>query len=200
MFVDGPYDRTIGSVPRDFVELPSQIMENWAADPEVIKVYAKHYETGEVIPDDLLEKLIKAGTFNQGFITGEYVAASLLDMDYHTVKTPEVTDVRQFEKTAMDEIGLIPEFLPRYRSTYFSHIFSGDGYSAGYYVYIWAAVLDTDAYDAFKQSGNIFNPELAAKFRTLLEKSGSADGMTIYRNFRGQDPSKEPLLRKRGLL
>ncbi|MFV0592827.1 MAG: M3 family metallopeptidase [Draconibacterium sp.] len=200
LFADAPYDRTAGSVPRDFVELPSQIMENWAAEPEVIKVYAKHYQTGETIPDALLAKLIKAGTFNQGFITGEYVAASLLDMDYHTTKNPEIADVNAFEKQAMDAIGLIPEFLPRYRSTYFSHIFSGDGYSAGYYVYIWAAVLDSDAFDAFKQSGDIFNPVYAAKFRTLLEKCGSDDGMAIYRNFRGQDPSKEPLLRKRGLL
>ena len=199
MFVDGKYDRTIGSVPRDFVELPSQIMENWAAEPEVIKVYAKHWKTGETIPDDLIEKLEKSGTFNQGFITGEYVAASLLDLDYHTTENPVIEDVRVFEKTSMDNIGLIPEFIPRYRSTYFSHIFSGDGYSAGYYVYIWAAVLDTDAYDAFKQTGDIFNKEYAGKFRTLLEKCGSADGMTVYRNFRGQDPSKEPLLRKRGL-
>ncbi len=200
MFVDGKYDRTIGSVPRDFVELPSQIMENWAADPEVIKVYAKHYKTGETIPDELLEKLIKSGTFNQGFITGEYVAASLLDLDYHTTKNTDIADVRKFEQEQMNAIGLIPEFLPRYRSTYFSHIFSGDGYSAGYYVYIWAAVLDSDAFDAFKQSGDLFNPEYAAKFRTLLEKSGSDDGMIIYKNFRGQEPSKEPLLKKRGLL
>ena len=200
LFADGPYDRTAGSVPRDFVELPSQIMENWAAEPEVIKVYAKHYETGETIPDELLDKLIKAGTFNQGFITGEYVAASLLDMDYHTTENPEISDVRKFEDDAMNGIGIIPEFLPRYRSTYFSHIFSGDGYSAGYYVYIWAAVLDSDAFDAFKQTGDIFNKEYAAKFRTLLEKCGSDDGMVIYENFRGQAPSKEPLLRKRGLL
>ena len=200
MFVDGKYDRTIGSVPRDFVELPSQIMENWAAEPEVLKVYAKHYQTGETIPDELLDKLIKSGTFNQGFSTGEYVAAALLDMDYHTAKNPDIADVNKFEKDAMDAIGLIPEFIPRYRSTYFSHIFSGDGYSAGYYVYIWAAVLDADAFDAFKQSGDIFNPEYAEKFRTLLESSGADEGMNVYRKFRGQDPSKEPLLKKRGLL
>ena len=199
MFVDGKYDRTIGSVPRDFVELPSQVMENWAAEPEVIKVYAKHYETGEPIPDELLEKLIKSGTFNQGFITGEYVAASLLDLDYHTTENPVITDVRAFENAAMDNIGLIPEFLPRYRSTYFSHIFTGESYSAGYYVYIWAAVLDTDAFNYFKETGDIFNPEIAAKFRELLAKSGSDDGMNIYRKFRGQDPSIEPLLEKRGL-
>lgn len=199
LFADGPYDRTAGSVARDFVELPSQIMENWAAEPEVIKVYAKHYQTGETIPDELLDKLIKSGTFNQGFITGEYVAAALLDLDYHTLENPVISDVRNFEQASMDKIGLINEFIPRYRSTYFSHIFSG-GYSAGYYVYIWAAVLDTDAYDAFKQSGDIFNPGYAAKFRTLLEKCGSDEGMVIYENFRGQAPSKEPLLRKRGLL
>lgn len=200
LFTDGPYDRTAGSVPRDFVELPSQFMENYAADPEVIKVYAKHYKTGEVIPDALLDKLIKAGTFNQGFITGEYVAAAILDMDYHTTSDVNISDVNAFEKASMDKIGLIPEFLPRYRSTYFSHIFSGDGYSAGYYVYIWAAVLDSDAFDAFKQTGDIFNKEYAAKFRTLLEKCGSDDGMVIYENFRGQAPSKLPLLKKRGLL
>jgi peptidyl-dipeptidase Dcp len=180
------------------VELPSQIMENWAAEPAVMKVYAKHYLTGEVIPDALIEKLEKSSTFNQGFITGEYVAASLLDLDYHTAKNPDIADVRTFEKTSMEKIGLIPEFLPRYRSTYFSHIFSG-GYSAGYYVYLWAAVLDADAFDAFKQSGDLFNKELAKKFRILLTTCGSAEGMTIYRNFRGKDPSPEPLLLKRGL-
>jgi peptidyl-dipeptidase Dcp len=198
LFADGLYDRTARSVPRDFVELPSQIMENWAAEPEVMKVYAKHYQTGEVIPDALIEKLGKSGTFNQGFTTGEYVAASILDMDFHTTPNPEIADVRAFEKESMDKIGLIPEFIPRYRSTYFSHTFSG-GYSAGYYVYLWAAVLDTDAFNAFKQSGDLFNPELAAKFRELLAKSGAADGMDVYRKFRGQDPSIEPLLEKRGL-
>jgi peptidyl-dipeptidase Dcp len=198
LFADGLYDRTARSVPRDFVELPSQIMENWAAEPEVMKVYAKHYQTGEAIPDALIEKLDKSGTFNQGFITGEYVAASLLDMDYHTPENPEIADVNTFEKAAMDKIGLIPEFIPRYRSTYFSHIFSG-GYSAGYYVYLWAAVLDSDAFNAFKESGDLFNPELAAKFRELLAKSGAAEGMEVYRKFRGKDPSIEPLLEKRGL-
>jgi len=198
LFADGIYDRTARSVPRDFVELPSQIMENWAAEPEVMKVYAKHYQTGEIIPNALIEKLEKSGTFNQGFITGEYVAASLLDMDYHTPKNPDITDVNAFEKASMDKIGLIPEFIPRYRSTYFSHIFAG-GYSAGYYVYLWAAVLDADAFNAFKESGDIFNPELAARFRELLAKSGADEGMNVYRKFRGQDPSIEPLLEKRGL-
>ena len=198
LFADGLYDRTARSVPRDFVELPSQIMENWAAEPEVMKVYAKHYQTGEAIPDALIEKLEKSGTFNQGFITGEFIAAAYLDMDFHTTPNPEIADVREFENQSMAKLGIIPEFIPRYRSTYFSHIFSG-GYSAGYYVYLWAAVLDTDAFNAFKESGDLFNPEVAAKFRELLAKSGADEGMEVYKKFRGKDPSIEPLLEKRGL-
>ena len=196
LFTDGPYNRIAGAVPNDFVELPSQIMENWASEPEVLRYYAKNYKTGEVIPEALITKLEKSAQFNQGFETVEYLAASLLDMDWHT-QTPG-SDVEAFEKTSMDKIGLIPEIAPRYRSTYFTHIFSG-GYSAGYYVYIWAAVLDADAFNAFKESGNIFNPEIAAKFRTLLAKSGSDEGMVVYKNFRGQEPSIEPLLKRRGL-
>ncbi len=196
LFTDGPYRRTAGNVPRDFVELPSQVMENWAAEPEVMKVYAKHYKTGEIIPDALVQKIVNSGHFNQGFATVEYLAASILDMDWHTQEFN--SDVMAFENTSMERIGLINEIIPRYRSTYFAHIFSG-GYSAGYYVYIWAAVLDSDAFNAFKESGDLFNPELTAKFRTLLAKSGSDEGMVIYRNFRGQEPSIEPLLKKRGL-
>jgi peptidyl-dipeptidase Dcp len=196
LFSDEPYKRTARDVPRDFVELPSQIMENWASEPEVLRVYSKHFKTGEVIPEELITKLTKSAQFNQGFETVEYLSASLLDMDYHT--TTKVSNVESFEKAAMDKIGLIDEIAPRYRSTYFNHIFTG-GYSAGYYVYIWAAVLDADAFDAFKQSGDLFNPELAAKFRTLLTKSGSDEGMTIYKNFRGKEPSIEPLLIRRGL-
>jgi peptidyl-dipeptidase Dcp len=198
LFTDEPYKRTSRSVPRDFVELPSQVMENWAAEPEVMKVYARHYKTGEVIPDALISKLEASSTFDQGFITGEYIAASLLDLDYHTPKNPVVSDVRKFENKSMKHWGLIPEILPRYRSTYFSHTFSG-GYSAGYYVYLWAAVLDADAFNAFKESGDLFNQQVAARFRTLLTKSGSDEGMEIYRKFRGKDPSIEPLLKKRGL-
>ena len=196
LFTDGPYRRTAGNVPRDFVELPSQVMENWASEPEVLRVYAKHYKTGEVIPEQLIDKIQKSAQFNQGFETVEYLAASLLDMDWHT--QPFTGNVEAFEKASMDKIGLIPEILPRYRSTYFSHIFSG-GYSAGYYVYIWSAVLDADAFNAFKESGDIFNPEYAAKFRHLLTKSGSDEGMVVYKNFRGQEPSIEPLLKRRGL-
>ena len=196
LFTDGSYRRTAGNVPRDFVELPSQIMENWAMEPEVLRSYAKHYKTGEVMPEALITKLEKSAQFNQGFETTELLAASLLDMDWHTKAFDG--NVEAFEKASMNKLGLINEIAPRYRSTYFAHIFSG-GYSAGYYVYTWAAVLDADAFDAFKQSGNIFNPEIAAKFRTLLTKSGSDEGMTIYRNFRGQEPSIEPLLKRRGL-
>lgn len=196
LFTDGPYKRTAGSVARDFVELPSQFMENWATEPEVLKVFAKHDQTGEVIPDDLIRKIVNSGYFNQGFETVEYLAASFLDMDWHTM--PFEGDVRAFEKASMDRIGLIEEILPRYRSTYFSHIFSG-GYSAGYYVYIWAEVLDADAFAAFRESGELFNPELAARFRTLLTRSGSDEGMAVYRNFRGHDPSVGPLLKRRGL-
>jgi len=195
---DQPYDRTAGDVPRDFVELPSQIMENWASEPEVLKVYARHYQTGESIPDALIAKLEKSRQFNQGFETVEYLAASILDMKYHTPANPSIADVRLFEKVALAKEGLIPEILPRYRSTYFTHIFSG-GYSAGYYVYIWAAVLDADAFQAFKESGDLFNPALAAKFRELLTKSGSDEGMKIYTKFRGKEPDIKSLLQRRGL-
>ena len=200
LFTLGKYNRTAGSVPRDYVELPSQVMENWAGEPEVLRMYAKHYKTGEVIPDKLIEKIEKSGLFNQGFVTVEYLAASILDLDYHKLPAPAKVDPAAFEKASMDKAGLIPEILPRYRSTYFAHIFSGDGYSAGYYVYIWAAVLDADAFDYFKQSGNIFNPELAAKFRKYcLAESGDDEGMTQYKKFRGQEPSLDPLLKRRGL-
>lgn len=186
------------SVPRDFVELPSQIMENWAAEPEVLKMYAKHYKTGEVIPDALIQKLQKSGTFDQGFTTVEYLAASFLDMDYHTQTAPIQLDANSFEKNAMKKIGLIDAIIPRYRSTYFSHIFSG-GYSSGYYSYIWSGVLDTDAFEAFKTT-NLFNPEKAKLFRkNVLEKGGTEDPMVLYKRFRGAEPSVEPLLRKRGL-
>lgn len=187
------------NVPRDFVELPSQIMENWAADPEVIKMYAKHYKTGEVIPDALIAKMKAAGTFDQGFATTEYLAASLLDMNYHTITTPISTDLNSFEKQSMNSIGLMGSIIPRYRSTYFSHIFAG-GYSAGYYSYIWSEVLDSDAFQAFKET-SLFNPEKAKLFRTnVLEKGGTEDPAELYRKFRGADPKIEPLLKKRGLV
>lgn len=188
------------SVPRDFVELPSQIMENWAVEPEMLRLFAKHYKTGAVIPDVLVDKIKRSSLFNQGFETSEYLAASLLDMAYHTLKPDQTpTDVLAFEKQAMDKIGLIDQIPPRYRSTYFQHIFSG-GYSAGYYSYIWSAVLDADAFEVFKQKG-LFDPKSAQSFRkNVLEKGGTEDPMTLYRKFRGAEPDIKPLLRRRGLM
>lgn len=186
------------SVPRDFVELPSQIMENWAAEPEVMRIYAKHYKTGQVIPDALIEKMQKAGTFDQGFATTEYLAASILDMQYHTQKAAITVDAETFEKEAMTKINLPNTIIPRYRSTYFNHIFAG-GYSAGYYSYIWSGVLDTDAFEVFKING-LFNSDYAKSFRkNVLEKGGTEDPMELYKSFRGAEPSVAPLLRKRGL-
>ena len=198
-FSDGLYDRTCGNVPHDYVELPSQIMENWVAEPEVIRMYAKHYQTGEVMPDSLIAKIENSALFNQGFMTTELIAASILDMRYHELSEPQTLDVDAFEKQQMDAINLMPEILPRYRSTNFSHIFSG-GYSAGYYAYTWAEVLDKDAFNYFKTSGDLFNPELAASFRkNCLQECGNDEGMVQYRKFRGQDPDYEPYLKARGL-
>ena len=186
------------SVSRDFVELPSQIMENWAADPEVLKMYAKHYKTGEAIPDSLIAKMENAGTFDQGFATTEYLAASLLDLNYHAIKTPISEDVNSYEKSAMERIGLIESIIPRYRSTYFQHVFSG-GYSAGYYAYIWAEVLDSDAFAAFKEKG-LFDHATADAFRkNILEKGGTANPADLYKAFRGKDPDPIYLMKKRGL-
>jgi peptidyl-dipeptidase Dcp len=199
LFTEGKYNRTAGNVPNDYVEMPSQIMENWAAETEVLKFYAKHYKTGKSISDTLINKIQKSSLFNQGFGTIEYLAASLLDLDFHNLSDMKDFDVTVFEKVSMDKIGLIPEILPRYRSTYFAHIFNG-GYAAGYYVYIWAAVLDADAFEAFKETNDIYNKELAAKFRKYcLKESGDDEGMTQYKQFRGKEPSIEPLLEKRGL-
>ncbi|KPK86511.1 MAG: peptidase M3 [Bacteroides sp. SM23_62_1] len=186
------------ATPRDFVELPSQIMENWALHPEVMKTYALHYETGEPMPDERIRKIEKSRFFNQGFATVEYLAASFLDMDWHTLNGQFKGDVNQFEKESLDRIGLIPEIVVRYRSTYFNHIFSG-GYSSGYYSYIWAEVLDSDAFEAFSET-SVFDPETAKSFReNILEKGGTEDPMTLYVRFRGKEPSIEPLLRKHGL-
>lgn len=186
------------AVARDSVELPSQIMEHWAFEPELLAEYAKHYQTGEVIPAELVDKVEKSRLFNQGFITGEYLAAAILDMAWHTLLDTEDINVNAFEKKVMDEIGLIPEIVPRYRSTYFNHIFSG-GYAAGYYAYIWSEVLDCDAYEAFKEKG-IFDRATAQSFRkNVLEPFGTEDIEIQYRRFRGADPKIEPLLRNRGL-
>ena len=186
------------SVARDFVELPSQIMENWAFQPEVLEGYARHYETGEVIPAELVEKITAAGTFNQGFMTTELAAASILDLKWHMLESVEGVDPMAFEAQACAEMGLIDQIIPRYRSTYFAHIFSG-GYSAGYYSYLWAEVLDKDAFELFMEKG-IFDKETATSFRqNILEKGGSDEPMDLYRRFRGADPDPAALTRARGL-
>jgi len=187
------------SVAQDFVELPSQVMENWAFEPEVLQLYARHYKTGELIPAELVEKLEKTKHFNQGFATTEYLAACFLDMDWHTLTSLEGIEAESFENQSMTEIGLIDEIISRYRSPYFRHIFSG-GYSAGYYSYLWAEVLDADAFEAFKETGNIFDAATAQSFReNILEMGGSEDPMALYRKFRGKEPGPEALLKRRGL-
>lgn len=193
------YKGTSGtSVARDFVELPSQVNEHWATEPEVLKMYAKHYKTGEVIPDELIAKIQKQKTFNQGFMTAELIAAAILDMELHSLKDASNLDVVAFEKEAMDKIGLIPEIAPRYRVTYFNHIIGG--YAAGYYSYLWANVLDCDAFEAFKEKG-IFDPETATSFRkNVLEKGNSEDPMVLYKKFRGTEPQLEPMLKSKGLI
>lgn len=192
------YEGTSGTnVVRDFVELPSQINEHWATEPEVLKMYAKHYQTDEVIPDELIEKILRQKTFNQGFITTELMAAAILDMNLHNLTDMQGFDVEKFEKDAMDSLGLIPEIAPRYRTTYFNHIIGG--YAAGYYSYLWANVLDNDAFEAFKEHG-IFDKQTADAFRhNVLEKGDSDDPMTLYKNFRGAEPQLDPMLKNRGM-
>ncbi len=186
------------AVPRDFVELPSQIMENWVAQPRVLRSFAKHYQTGEPIPPELVEKIVASGKFNQGFKTVEYLAASFLDMDWHTLTEPPDMGVNEFEKRSMEKINLLSEIVSRYRSTYFRHIFTS-GYSSGYYSYIWAEVLDADAFEAFKENG-LFDRETATAYRdNILAKGGSRDPMVLYKSFRGSEPEIGPLLRNRGL-
>ena len=186
------------NVARDFVEMPSQIMENWVTQPELLAVYAKHYKTGEVIPLDLVKKITNSSLFNQGFATTEYLAASILDMKFHTLTENLTTEPLLFEDAIMNELGLIPDIISRYKSTYFNHIFNSE-YSAGYYSYIWAAVLDADAFEAFKENG-IFDKTTAMSFRhNILEKGGTKDPMILYKKFRGHEPDIKPLLKRRGL-
>lgn len=188
----------ISHIAWDFVELPSQIMEHWVTEPELLNVYARHYKTGEPIPASLVKKLDKSQHFNQGFINVELLAASMLDLAYYTLEHPAVVDVQSFEKNYLEKIGLIPEIVSRYRSTYFLHII--DGYDSGYYSYTWAAVLDNDAFEAFKEKG-VFDRSVAESFRrNVLEKDGTMDAMQMYVNFRGREPQIEPLLRNRGLI
>lgn len=193
--------RSLGgtNVKQDFVELPSQIMEHWAIEPEVLRSYARHVETGEIIPDTLIERLRAAASFNTGFATTEYLAACFLDMAWHSVEGEKVEDVAAFEDAVAKRIGNNTVVDPRYRSSYFQHIFSDDYYSAGYYVYIWAEVLDADGFEAFKENG-LFDPSTAQAFRrNILQRGGSADPMDLYRAFRGRDPEVGPLLKHRGL-
>ncbi|GIU07685.1 MULTISPECIES: M3 family metallopeptidase [unclassified Shewanella] len=200
MLSDVEYRSQAGtSVPRDYVEFPSQVMENWMTQPEVLAQFAKHYKTGEVIPQELVKKIQAASKFNQGFATVEYMAATKLDLDWHTVTDFIPKDAAKFEAESLNKMGLISEIAPRYRSTYFSHIFSG-GYSAGYYSYIWSDILGADAFEAFKENG-IFDKATADAFRNnILSQGGSEDPMKLYKQFRGKEAGIDPLLRSRGLL
>ncbi len=201
LVTDVKYESMSGTAgPRDFTEFPAQIYEHWASEPAILKSFAKHYQTGETIPDELIAKLLKASKFNQGFANTEYLAASLLDMDWHTLTAEDaIKDADAFETASMEKIGLIPEIAPRYRSTYFSHIFAG-GYAAGYYSYVHSAVLDSDGFEAFKETGDVFNQELAEKYRThILEKGSTEDAMDLYIKFRGRKPEIDALLKVRGL-
>jgi len=199
MLSDCLYPSTSGTnVPRDFVELPSQIMENWASEPEVLKMYARHYKTNEPISDELLAKMKAAGTFNQGFTTVEYLAASYLDLYWHTMTEMKETDVLAAEKNALEKIGLMPEIVSRYRSTYFAHIFSGE-YSSGYYSYIWSEVLDSDAFGAFKEKGLFDSATSESLKKNIFANGHKDDPMTMFVNFRGREPKIDALLEKRGL-
>ena len=201
LFSNTTYQSQSGTnTPRDFVEFPSQVMENWMSEPEVLKLFAKHYKTGEVIPDALIKKMNDANSFNKGFTEVEYMAAAYLDMYWHTLKDTDKRDARKFEAEKMKELGLIEEILPRYRSGYFNHIFSDPvGYSSGYYSYKWSEVLDADAFQAFKDAGSIFDAETAKKYRNMLSQGGSKEGMELYKEFRGKEPQIEPLLKKLGI-
>lgn len=187
------------NVARDFVEFPSQIMENWCWEPEVLKTYARHYQTNEIIPDDLIEKIQQSRLFNQGFNMTELLAAAYLDMDYHTRKDTSDFNVEDFENASMAKIGIIPQIHVRYHSTYFNHIFTG-GYCAGYYSYSWAEVLADDAFQAFKETGDVYNQELSFAFRKkILERGDLDEPMKLYIDFRGKEPLPDALLIKRGL-
>jgi peptidyl-dipeptidase Dcp len=198
---DVTYEGLSGTnVPRDFVEFASQIMENWMNEPEVLRMYARHYETGDLIPDEFVEKLQASATFNQGFITVEFIAAAFLDLAWHLLEEPMEHEARAFEEAEMARIGLIEEIIPRYRSTYYNHIFSG-GYSAGYYAYLWAEVLDKDAFQAFVETGDLFDQATAQSLREeILSRGGTRPGMELYVNFRGREPSIQALLEARGLV
>jgi peptidyl-dipeptidase Dcp len=182
------------------VELPSQVNEHWTFEPELLKEYAKHYQTNELIPDELVERFNQCGKYGQGFATTEYVAASLLDMDFHTMnEIPAGFDVMDFEQMTLAKQGLLRQIPARYRTTYFNHTMGG-GYTAGYYSYLWSEILDADAFEAYKETGDIFNAEVAEKFRRYVLQPGAIDdAMVMYVNFRGKEPNIDPLLKNRGL-
>jgi peptidyl-dipeptidase Dcp len=203
MFANTKYRSTSGTAtPRDYVELPSQIMENWVCHPEFIKTWAKHYKTGEVIPDSLIAKIDASAKFNQGFVTLELIAAAILDMEWHMIKDTNKRNAINFEAEVMKRLGMIPEILPRYSSWYFNHIWGSDfGYSAGYYGYTWSAVLDADAFEAFVETGDIYNKEIATKFRdNVLMLGASYDAGQLYRQFRGKDPSSDAFFKRKGFI
>jgi len=185
------------NVPRDFVEFPSQVIENWMSEPDVLKLYAKHYKTGEVIPKEMVDKMNEANGFDVGFRTVEYLAAAFLDMDWHTLTQMSKLGTVEFEKQSMDKISLIEEIIPRYRSTYYAHIFSG-GYSAGYYSYLWSEILDADAFEAFKETGDVLNKKLAKKYKKLISSGGTKSGLDLYKEFRGREPKIDALLKRKG--
>ena len=185
------------NTPRDFVELPSQFMENYCYHPQIMKTYAFHYQTGEVMPDELIEKINRASTFNEGFVMTELLSASILDMDYHKMTTTEAFDVNAFEEASMKNMQMIPEIITRYRSTFYNHIFT-TGYAAGYYSYTWSAVLDADAFAAFVETGDILNPEVAKRYLHLLEQGGTRDAQELYLEFRGKPADPKHLLKKKG--
>lgn len=188
------------SVVRDFVELPAQIMEHWCFEPQLMRRYARHYQTGEPMPQELIDKIQRSRTFNQGFRMTEHLSAAILDMDYHTLKSTENLDVNAFEKASLENMGMIPEIFVRFRSTNFSHIFNG-GYAAGYYSYSWAMVLDSDAFQAFEETGDIFNKQVADSFRRyILETGDTEDAMQLYLRFRGKEPNPKYLLKNLGLI
>jgi peptidyl-dipeptidase Dcp len=187
------------SVRRDFVEFPSQIYEHWFASPETLRTYALHHETGAAIPEALIEKLLAARNFNQGFATVEYTSSAILDMELHTHPDPGSLDIAAFEKDVLDRLGMPPEIGARHRPPHFQHLFAGGGYAAGYYSYLWAEVLDADGFEAFEDSGNLFDPEIAARLKVILESGDTSDPMELYRAFRGDIPQTKALMRNRGL-
>ena len=187
------------NTPRDFVELPSQFMENYCYEPEILRTYAFHYQTGEVMPDEMIEKINAAKKFNQGFVETELLSASILDMDYHEMTDTAEFDVNKFEAESLKKMHMIPEIIVRYRSTFYNHIFT-TGYEAGYYSYTWSAVLDADAFAAFQETGDILNAEVAARFRHLLEQGGTRDAAELYQEFRGKNADPEYLLRRKGFI